>query len=215
MAKISKIVLPVLFVVTIIGMIIYVNLYQDKKSQTTNIFDEMYSEVKSTYETNNTLYKINGFKIQAGWPNDSDLNRFRPRGEYLEKVTPATYSEIEVSFNFERNSEKLFFNYYKKVGANERLWFSNSYSYSDKVLVKKVFIQKTNNNSDGYYTTIKNGNKIKSYLTQHHITAKELDTYYDQIVNKKVLKDWCTIYDSKFSPENYGKVKIKTQWKNW
>ena len=46
-------------------------------------------------------------------------------------------------------------------------------------------------------------------------TAKDLDSYYDEIVNQKVLKDWCTIYDSKYSPSNYGEVKVETQWENW
>ena len=57
--------------------------------------------------------------------------------------------------------------------------------------------------------------QVKSYLEQYGITAKDLDSYYDEIVNQKVLKDWCSIYDSKFSPSNYGDVKIETQWENW
>ena len=56
---------------------------------------------------------------------------------------------------------------------------------------------------------------MKSYLEQYGITAKDLDSYYDEIVNQKVLKDWCSIYDSKYSPSNYGDVKVETQWENW
>ena len=44
---------------------------------------------------------------------------------------------------------------------------------------------------------------------------EELEKDYDEIVNQKVLKDWYTIYDSKYSPSNYGDVKIETQWENW
>ncbi|WP_373760463.1 TipC family immunity protein [Streptococcus ferus] len=29
------------------------------------------------------------------------------------------------------------------------------------------------------------------------------------------MKDWCSIYDSKFSPADYGDVTVKTQWENW
>ena len=43
----------------------------------------------------------------------------------------------------------------------------------------------------------------------------DLDKDYDEIVNQKVLKDWCSIYDSKYSPSNYGEVKVETQWENW
>ena len=56
---------------------------------------------------------------------------------------------------------------------------------------------------------------MKTYLDQYGITAKDLDSYYDEIVNQKVLKDWCSIYDSKYSPSNYGEVKVETQWENW
>ena len=57
--------------------------------------------------------------------------------------------------------------------------------------------------------------QVKSYLEKYGITAKDLDSYYDEIVNQKVLKDWCSIYDSKYSPSNYGEVKVETQWENW
>ena len=54
----------------------------------------------------------------------------------------------------------------------------------------------------------------KTYRT-NNISKEELEKDYDEIVNQKVLKDWCTIYDSKYSPSNYGDVKIETQWENW
>ena len=54
----------------------------------------------------------------------------------------------------------------------------------------------------------------KTYRT-NNISKEDLDKDYDEIVNQKVLKDWCSIYDSKFSPSNYGDVKIETQWENW
>ncbi|WP_373760811.1 TipC family immunity protein, partial [Streptococcus ferus] len=57
--------------------------------------------------------------------------------------------------------------------------------------------------------------KVKKYLSQYNISSNDLSKHYDKIVNQKVLKDWCSIYDSKFSPENYGDVTVKTQWENW
>ena len=57
--------------------------------------------------------------------------------------------------------------------------------------------------------------KIREYLRKYNISKEELEQDYDKIVNQKVLKDWCSIYDSKYSPSNYGEVKIETQWENW
>ena len=56
---------------------------------------------------------------------------------------------------------------------------------------------------------------MKSYLQDYGITAADLESYYNEIVNQKVLTDWCSIYDSQFSPEDYGDVTVKTQWENW
>ena len=53
------------------------------------------------------------------------------------------------------------------------------------------------------------------YLRKNNISKEELEKDYDEIINQKVLKDWCTIYDSKFSPSNYDDVKVETQWENW
>ena len=57
--------------------------------------------------------------------------------------------------------------------------------------------------------------KVREYLRKNNISKEELEKDFDEIVNQKVLKDWCTIYDSKYSPSNYGDVKIETQWENW
>ncbi|WP_152902347.1 TipC family immunity protein, partial [Streptococcus mitis] len=57
--------------------------------------------------------------------------------------------------------------------------------------------------------------KIREYLRKYNISKEELEKDYDEIVNQKVLKDWCSIYDSKYSPSNYGDVKVETQWENW
>ncbi|KXT83858.1 hypothetical protein STRDD11_01255 [Streptococcus sp. DD11] len=52
-------------------------------------------------------------------------------------------------------------------------------------------------------------------MKQYNITKDDLDSYYDEIVNQKFLRAWTEIYDSKFSPEDYGEVKIETQWAGW
>ena len=54
----------------------------------------------------------------------------------------------------------------------------------------------------------------KTYRS-NNISKEELEKDFDEIVNQKVLKDWCTIYDSKYTPSNYGDVKVETQWENW
>ena len=100
----------------------------------------------------------------------------------------------------------------RRLSSNVSVKIWGSYNYKLGILSKEVTIIKKDNNSKVY---IDEQSEVKSYLEQYGITAKDLDSYYDEIVNQKVLKDWCTIYDSKYSPSNYGDVKIETQWENW
>ncbi|MCR5492520.1 MAG: TipC family immunity protein, partial [Streptococcus sp.] len=93
-----------------------------------------------------------------------------------------------------------------------RLWIYGKYSSNDKLFQKNIQIILENGDSDKY---IEDQSKVKAYLAKHGITASDLDKYYDEVVNQKVLKDWCSIYDSKFSSKDYGDVTVKTEWKNW
>ena len=100
----------------------------------------------------------------------------------------------------------------KRIGPNVRVRIWDNYTRKDRVLKKFVKIGLKKADTETY---IEDEAQVKSYLEQYGITAKDLDSYYDEIINQKVLKDWCSIYDSKYSLSNYGEVKIETQWENW
>ena len=137
---------------------------------------------------------------------------YTPFGLYNKEKTPSDYSEIEIGFNF-RSSQKVLFIYSERsLSSNVSVKIWGSYNYKLGVLSKEATIIKKENNSKVY---IDDQSEVKSYLEQYGVTAKDLDSYYDEIVNQKVLKDWCSIYDSKYSPSNYGEVKVETQWENW
>ena len=59
---------------------------------------------------------------------------------------------------------------------------------------------------------INNKQEIQKYLSDYHISKDDLESYYNEIMNKFVLKDWVSVYDSRFSPTNYGDVKVVTEW---
>ena len=180
--------------------------------QPKNIFDEIYQETEKTYRSNNILRHIDGFKIRAVWPSDDPNILYTPFGLYNKEKTPSDYSEIEIGFNFEYTSQLSSVSFERQVGLNTRVRIWNKYTYQDRTLKKIVKIGLKKADTETY---IEDEAQVKSYLEQYGITAKDLDSYYDEIVNQKVLKDWCSIYDSKYSPSNYGDVKIETQWENW
>ena len=201
----------ILGVLTIVVLLVSVYFYFFPK-QPKNIFDEIYQETEKTYRSNNVLRHIDGFKIRPDWPSDDPNILYTPFGLYNKEKTPSDYYEIEIGFNFEYTSQLSSVTFERQVGPNTRVRIWNKYTYQDRTLKKIVKIGLKKADTETY---IEDEAQVKSYLEQYGITAKDLDSYYDEIVNQKVLKDWCSIYDSKYSSSNYGDVKIETQWENW
>ena len=199
----------ILGVLTIVVLLVSVCLYFFSK-QPKNIFDEIYQETEKTYQTNNILRNIDGFDIKPVWPSDGEFLRYTPSGNY--KNIPEGYLELRIGFSFYSEDEIGSISFEKSIESNVSIKMWTVYSHKEGNLKKFVKIVLKKADTKNY---IEDEAQVKSYLEQYGITAKDLDSYYDEIVNQKVLKDWCTIYDSKYSPSNYGDVKVETQWENW
>ena len=197
--------LVVLFVI-IISSCFYFFIHQPK-----NIFDEVYQETEKTYRSNNILRNIDGFDIKPVWPSDNESLKYSPHVTYKDNIID-NYCKVVLGFNFQNLEQTSFIRFDKYIDSGVRIRIRTGYSYLGKSLKKEVEVIVIKGNSENY---IDNESQVKSYLEQYGITAKDLDSYYDEIVNQKVLKDWCSIYDSKYSPSNYGDVKVETQWENW
>ena len=180
--------------------------------QPKNIFDEIYQETEKTYHTNNILRHIDGFKISPGWPSDDPNISNNPFGVYDNKTTPSNYSKIKISFNFGKGIKGVLILFERKTNSNITLWYSAHYNMQKKVLKKELAIIEEPRKPGQF---IDDEEKVREYLRKNNISKEELEKDYDEIVNQKVLKDWCSIYDSKYSPSNYGEVKVETQWENW
>ena len=178
--------------------------------QPKNIFDEIYQETEKTYRSNNILRKIDGFKIRAVWPYDSEYFAYTPSGKYQTRL--GDYKYISISFNFGEGIKGMTILFERKTNSNITLWYSAHYNMQKKVLKKELAIIEEPRKPGQF---IDDEEKVREYLRKNNISKEELEKDFDEIVNQKVLKDWCTIYDSKFSPSNYGDVKVETQWENW
>ena len=199
----------ILGVLTIVVLLVSVSLYFFMH-QPKNIFDEIYQETEKTYQTNNILRNIDGFDIKLVWPSDGEFLRYTPSGNY--KNLPEGYLELRIGFSFYSEDEIGSISFEKRIESNVNIKMWTVYSHKERSLKKFVKIVLKKADTKNY---IEDEAQVKSYLEQYGITAKDLDSYYDEIVNQKVLKDWCSIYNSKYSPSNYGDVKIETQWENW
>ena len=178
--------------------------------QPKNIFDEIYQETEKTYRTNNILRHIDGFKISPGWPSDDPNISYTPFGKY--ETLPKGYSDITIDLNFGKGIKGVLILFERKTNSNITLWYSAHYNIKKKVLKKELAIFEEPRKPGQF---IDDEEKVREYLRKNNISKEELEKDYDEIINQKVLKDWCSIYDSKYSPSNYGEVKIETQWENW
>ena len=178
--------------------------------QPKNIFDEIYHETEKTYRSNNILRNIDGFKIRPDWSSDDPNISYTPFGKY--ETLPKGYSDITIDLNFGKGIKGVLILFERKTNSNITLWYSAHYNMKKKVLKKELAIFEEPRKPGQF---IDDEEKVREYLRKNNISKEELEKDYDEIVNQKVLKDWCSIYDSKYSPSNYGEVKIETQWENW
>ena len=199
----------ILGVLTIVVLLVSVCFYFFPK-QPKNIFDEIYQETEKTYRSNNILRHIDGFKIRPDWPSDDPNISYTPFGKY--ETLPKGYSDITIDLNFGKGIKGVLILFERKTNSNITLWYSAHYNMQKKVLKKELAIIEEPRKPGQY---LDDEEKVREYLRKNNISKEELEKDFDEIVNQKVLKDWCTIYDSKFSPSNYGEVKIETQWENW
>ena len=199
----------ILGVLTIIVLLVSVCFYFFPK-QPKNIFDEIYQETEKTYRSNNILRHIDGFKIRPDWPSDDPNISYTPFGKY--ETLPKGYSDITIDLNFGKGIKGVLILFERKTNSNITLWYSAHYNMQKKVLKKELAIIEEPRKPGQY---INDEEKVREYLRKNNISKEELEKDYDEIVNQKVLKDWCTIYDSKYTPSNYGEVKVETQWENW
>ena len=199
----------ILGLIALIALIV-LSCFYSFTQQPKNIFDEIYHETEKTYRSNNILRNIDGFKIRPDWSSDDPNISYTPFGKY--ETLPKGYSDITIDLNFGKGIKGVLILFERKTNSNITLWYSAHYNIKKKVLKKELAIFEEPRKPGQF---IDDEEKVREYLRKNNISKEELEKDYDEIINQKVLKDWCSIYDSKYSPSNYGEVKVETQWENW
>ena len=202
----KKIIGILVFLLLIFSAGIYYYMNQPK-----NICDEIYQETEKTYRLNNIFNKLTDVEVHS-YQEYSDDSKFYPTILYKDIAKTGNYTKIAIDFSFLNKNNNILIYFEKEIGPNVRVRIWNKYTRQDRTLTKSVKIALEKGDSDKY---IEDETQVRAYLKKYGITAKDLDAHYEKIVNQKVLKDWCSIYKSKYSPKDYGQVTVKMQWEKW
>lgn len=175
-----------------------------------NIFDEIYYE-ESDYHNYTFLwkgrafYKLKGLKIIDNGSQDL----YKHSIDYKSVNLPNTIHSLGYYFYFG-------FQEMTKVGIEMRLRIPNTetsinvdYLYDVNNQQLERFMWYYDDESTGYFQQ----SQIEAFLVEHGKTVDEIRKEADNVLRNKVLKDWTTIYPSRFSPDNWGEVTVKDIWR--
>ena len=175
-----------------------------------NIFDEIYYE-ESDYHNYTFLwkgrafYKLKGLKIIDNGSQDL----YKHSIDYKSVNLPNTIYSL--GYNFYFNFQEM-----TKVGIEMRLRLPDTettinvdYQYDVNNQQLERFMWYYDDESTGYFQQ----SQIEAFLVEHGKTVDEIRKEADNVLRNKVLKDWTTIYSSRFSPDNWGELTVKDIWR--
>ena len=175
-----------------------------------NIFDEIYYE-ESDYHNYTFLwkgrafYKLKGLKIIDNGSQDL----YKHAINYESVNLPNTIHSLGYYFYFG-------FQEMTKVGIEMRLRLPNTettinvdYQYDINNQQLERFMWYHDEKSVRYY----HQSQVEAFLAEHGKTVDEIRKEADNVLRNKVLKDWTTIYSSRFGPDNWGEVSVKDIWR--
>ena len=175
-----------------------------------NIFDEIYYE-ESDYHNytflwkGRTFYKLKGLKIVDNDSQEISIHSI----DYKSVDLPNTIHSLGYYFYFG-------FQEMTKVGIEMRLRLPDTettinvdYQYDVNNQQLERFMWYYDDESTGYFQQ----SQIEAFLVEHGKTVDEIRKEADNVLRNKVLKDWTTIYSSRFSPDNWGELTVKDIWR--
>ena len=175
-----------------------------------NIFDEIYYE-ESDYHNYTFLWKGRAFyKLKSLKFVDNDSQEISIHSiDYKSVDLPNTIQSLGYYFYFG-------FQEMTKVGIEMRLRLPDTettinvdYLYDLNNQQLERFMWYYDDESTGYFRQ----SQVETFLAQHGKTVEDIRKEADDVLRNKVLKDWTSIYSSRFSLDNWGEVTVKDIWR--
>ena len=200
----------VIFSLLIVLLLSFSGFQYYKYQRVHNIFDEIYYE-ESDYHNYTFLWKGRAFyKLKSLKFVDNDSQEISIHSiDYKSVDLPNTIQSLGYYFYFG-------FQEMTKVGIEMRLRLPDTettinvdYQYDVNNQQLERFMWYYDDESTGYFQQ----SQIEAFLVEHGKTVDEIRKEADNVLRNKVLKDWTTIYSSRFSTDNWGEVTVKDIWR--
>lgn len=175
-----------------------------------NIFDEIYYE-ESDYHNYTFLwkgrafYKLKGLKIIDNGSQDL----YKHSIDYKSVNLPNTIYSLGYNFyfNFQGMTEVELEMRLRLPDTETTINIEYLYDVNNQQLER--FIWYHDEKSVRYY----HQSQVEAFLAEHGKTVDEIRKEADNVLRNKVLKDWTTIYSSRFSPDNWEELTVKDIWR--
>lgn len=184
-----------------------------------NIFDEIYFvESSKTLEISHFgrigFSKVDGLTSSAGG-TDSIGRPIFPGSVYKKHSYSSNdlnkLRTLEIYTFYKGEEDQLYIFMSQNLSHGDTLDIAYNYDINTKVLSQKVMI---NFRGKNYRNYSENPTVVSKTLKANGWTLERASKYGDKILKEKVLKDWCSVYDSHYSPSHWGKVKVVNMWEN-
>ncbi|WP_088825234.1 TipC family immunity protein [Listeria goaensis] len=212
MEKRTKIIaIVVLLLMIVVAFVLTKNITQNMKAK--NIFDEIFYDEREALDKSfltpgngvASLAKVEGMEQwnRAG-ANNIEVLPFTEM--YMKSALPDKVKKLYYIFSFSEEGEdkgKLIMVILYQFGDKLFAEIGYSYDVKTKVLTEGIRVQ------DDKQVIAKDKDEIEKYFIDNGTSLKEMEQLGDEILKDKMLTDWCSVYNSRFSPDDFGDVKVK------
>ena len=173
-----------------------------------NIFDEIYYNQK--YSLGAPV--LESLEVITNPVSDNASGGNRDREVYDLDSLPSEVVDIEYSFNFsnEYGDNTQFTIVVKQVLADDSTEVTTSYIYHSKTKILDRILWVKDETSG----LTSNKEDVTNALEKNGTTYKKFTKKSDDVLKSIVLKDWCSVYDSRYSPDAWGNVTVKSRWED-
>ncbi|KXT77883.1 TipC family immunity protein [Streptococcus sp. DD13] len=175
-----------------------------------NIFDEIYYE-ESDYHNftflwnGRAFYQLKGLKIVDNGSQDL----YKHSIDYESEDLPNAIQSLRYNFyfDFQGMTEVELEMRLRIPGSETTINVEYLYDVNNQQLKRYMWYQ--DEKHVRYYLQ----SQVEAFLAEHGKTVEDIRKEADDVLRNKVLKDWTSIYSSRFSPNNWGDVTVKDSWR--